>query len=222
MPGAARVRAHHLVHHHETALWRARPRGSVRRARGAGGARSDRSACRALPSLPRRVRACVAPRSRAVEHDARARDPAGARPARAAAPLPRRAGPRAPRRPARAAARMPRRPRRSASCRSGTTSSSRGRIGRACSPRQYRKTVIGMNGDVAQTFLVDGFVAGTWRVEGGRVVDRAVRDVVAPGAARARGRGRTPGSVPRRLSMRRSRLPLDVAPPRGAGLGSAS
>lgn len=27
-----------------------------------------------------------------------------------------------------------------------------------------------MNGDVAQTFLVDGFVAGIWRVENGRVV----------------------------------------------------
>ena len=26
-----------------------------------------------------------------------------------------------------------------------------------------------MNGDVAQTFLVDGFVAGTWRAENGRV-----------------------------------------------------
>ena len=26
-----------------------------------------------------------------------------------------------------------------------------------------------MNGDVAQTFLVDGLVAGTWRVENGRV-----------------------------------------------------
>ena len=37
-------------------------------------------------------------------------------------------------------------------------------------PEQYRKTVIRMNGDVAQTFLVDGFVAGIWRVEGGRVV----------------------------------------------------
>jgi Winged helix DNA-binding domain len=36
-------------------------------------------------------------------------------------------------------------------------------------PEQYRKTVIRMNGDVAQTFLVDGFVAGTWRVENGRV-----------------------------------------------------
>jgi hypothetical protein len=37
-------------------------------------------------------------------------------------------------------------------------------------PEPYRKKVIGMNGDVAQTFLVDGFVAGTWRVEKGRVV----------------------------------------------------
>ena len=37
-------------------------------------------------------------------------------------------------------------------------------------PEAYRKTVIGVNGDVAQTFLVDGFVAGIWRVEGGRVV----------------------------------------------------
>jgi winged helix DNA-binding protein len=33
-----------------------------------------------------------------------------------------------------------------------------------------RRTVIGSNGDVAQTFLVDGFVAGTWHVDGGRVV----------------------------------------------------
>jgi hypothetical protein len=36
-------------------------------------------------------------------------------------------------------------------------------------PEEYRRKVIGMNGDVAQTFLVDGFVAGTWRVEKGRV-----------------------------------------------------
>lgn len=34
----------------------------------------------------------------------------------------------------------------------------------------YRKRIIGMNGDVAPTFLVDGFVAGIWRVDGGRVV----------------------------------------------------
>jgi hypothetical protein len=30
--------------------------------------------------------------------------------------------------------------------------------------------VIKANGDVAQTFLVDGFVAGTWGVDDGRVV----------------------------------------------------
>lgn len=37
-------------------------------------------------------------------------------------------------------------------------------------PEDYRKRVIGQNGDVAQTFLVDGFVAGTWRADAGRVV----------------------------------------------------
>jgi hypothetical protein len=37
-------------------------------------------------------------------------------------------------------------------------------------PEEYRKTVIRVNGDVAPTFLVDGFVAGIWRVEDGRVV----------------------------------------------------
>jgi winged helix DNA-binding protein len=37
-------------------------------------------------------------------------------------------------------------------------------------PEEYRRVVIGQNGDVAQTFLVDGFVAGTWRAEKGRVI----------------------------------------------------
>jgi Winged helix DNA-binding domain len=37
-------------------------------------------------------------------------------------------------------------------------------------PEQHRKAVIRMNGDVAQTFLVDGLVAGTWRVDQGHVV----------------------------------------------------
>jgi hypothetical protein len=37
-------------------------------------------------------------------------------------------------------------------------------------PDEYRKRVIGANGDVAQTFLIDGFVAGIWRIESGRVV----------------------------------------------------
>jgi hypothetical protein len=36
-------------------------------------------------------------------------------------------------------------------------------------PEEHRKTVIKMNGDVAQTFLVDGVVAGLWRIEDGRV-----------------------------------------------------
>jgi hypothetical protein len=36
-------------------------------------------------------------------------------------------------------------------------------------PDEYRKVVIAKNGDVAQTFLVDGVVAGTWAVVDGRV-----------------------------------------------------
>jgi hypothetical protein len=58
-------------------------------------------------------------------------------------------------------------------------------------PEAYRKAVIRMNGDVAQTFLVDGFVAGTWKVDGGRVVTEpfapmraAVRREVADEAER--------------------------------------
>src|SRR5262249_8184213 len=62
-----------------------------------------------------------------------------------------------------------RRRRRCASFRSGTTRCSRGRTVRAFRPEEYRRVVIGQNGDVAQTFLVDGFVAGTWRAERGRV-----------------------------------------------------
>jgi winged helix DNA-binding protein len=34
----------------------------------------------------------------------------------------------------------------------------------------FRKTVIAKNGDVQQTFMVDGFVAGTWRHEDDRVL----------------------------------------------------
>jgi len=34
---------------------------------------------------------------------------------------------------------------------------------------EHRKAIIARNGDVAETFLVDGFVAGQWSVEGGRV-----------------------------------------------------
>ena len=58
-------------------------------------------------------------------------------------------------------------------------------------PERHRRTVIGANGDVAQTFLVDGFVAGTWRVVDDRVVvepfarlERAVRSEVEDEASR--------------------------------------
>ena len=68
-------------------------------------------------------------------------------------------------------------------------------------PEQYRKTVIRQNGDVAQTFLVDGFVAGMWRVDDGRVVIEPFAPLSRVGAARARGRGRAPGSVPGRLGL---------------------
>jgi winged helix DNA-binding protein len=37
-------------------------------------------------------------------------------------------------------------------------------------PEPYRKKIIRANGDVAQTFLFDGLVAGTWSFDGGRVV----------------------------------------------------
>jgi winged helix DNA-binding protein len=50
-------------------------------------------------------------------------------------------------------------------------------------PEPHRKTVIRMNGDVAQTFLVDGFVAGTWRVEGGRVVTEPFSPLATPAKA---------------------------------------
>jgi hypothetical protein len=56
---------------------------------------------------------------------------------------------------------------------------------------EARKGVVTKNGDVAATFLVDGFVAGTWSVEKGRVVvepfaplPRAARGEVAEEAAR--------------------------------------
>jgi hypothetical protein len=37
-------------------------------------------------------------------------------------------------------------------------------------PEEHRKTVIHKNGDVQQTFLVDGAVAGLWRLDGERIV----------------------------------------------------
>jgi hypothetical protein len=58
-------------------------------------------------------------------------------------------------------------------------------------PEEYRKVVIGKNGDVAQTFLVDGVVAGTWRAEGRKIevtpfapLPRVVRTEIEAEAAR--------------------------------------
>jgi DNA glycosylase AlkZ-like len=53
-------------------------------------------------------------------------------------------------------------------------------------PERYRRRVIAPNGDVAQTILVDGFVAGTWKVEKKRLrvepfarLAKSVRDELA-------------------------------------------
>ena len=64
-------------------------------------------------------------------------------------------------------------------------------------PDAYRKRVIRMNGDVAQTFLVDGFVAGTWGVENGRV---ALEPFV-----------KLPGTVQRELKAEARRLEAFLA-----------
>lgn len=50
-------------------------------------------------------------------------------------------------------------------------------------PEEYRKAVIAKNGDVTQTFLVDGVVRGTWRVEKKRVVTEPFEPL--PPAAKA-------------------------------------
>ena len=49
-------------------------------------------------------------------------------------------------------------------------------------PEQYRKSVIRTNGDMAQTFLVDGLVAGTWRVNEGRVATEPFAKLSWPAA----------------------------------------
>jgi len=45
-------------------------------------------------------------------------------------------------------------------------------------PEEFRKAVIQRNGDVRQTFLVDGLVAGTWRIERSRVVPEPFEPLV--------------------------------------------
>jgi hypothetical protein len=49
-------------------------------------------------------------------------------------------------------------------------------------PEAHRRTVIRSNGDVAQTFLVDGFVAGTWRLEDGQIVTEPFEPLPAAAA----------------------------------------
>ena len=146
---ACRTRTAQPHHHHETALWHGRPR-PIRRARRAGGARPDGGARGNLPPLPRRVRASVASRHLRLEQVrmpeidrrwsewSRCSASATSRAASSTTSHARRC-------------RIPRRLRGSASCRSGTTCCSRSRRTRSL-PEQYRKTVIGKNGDVAQRF----------------------------------------------------------------------
>jgi hypothetical protein len=47
-------------------------------------------------------------------------------------------------------------------------------------PQPYRKRVIRSNGDVAPTFLIDGFVAGTWSFEDGHVLTEPFSKVRRP------------------------------------------
>ena len=151
-----------------------RPR-AVRRPGGAGGPRSARGADGDAAPVSRSLRARIAKRRRRLEHDADAADRARARAARAAPPLPRRAGPRA----------------RSTCLEAGSRARHAGprplpaQVGQRPArvqgpdagvlPEPYRKRVIRANGDVAQTFLVDGLVAGTWLAQDGRVGTRFPR-----------------------------------------------
>jgi Winged helix DNA-binding domain len=67
-------------------------------------------------------------------------------------------------------------------------------------PEPYRKRVIKMNGDVAQTFLVDGVVAGTWAHRRWARHGRALRATLARGTTRGRRRARAVGGVSRGLA----------------------
>jgi len=165
---AARIRAH-VLHHHETALWRARPEGRfvaieepethipvearaeiLRRYLAAFGPASRRDivawSMMHVPELQRALDLLEPLRRFRDEHGRELLDVAGTPLPDATTPAPVRFLPKWDN--------------------VLLAFADRTRV----LPEQYRKKVIRMNGDVAQTFLVDGFVAGIWRVENGRVV----------------------------------------------------
>ena len=59
-------------------------------------------------------------------------------------------------------------------------------------PPEYVEAVFNKkNATTKNTFTVDGFVAGAWRIEKGKLRARAVRAAAREGAPRGRGRGRS-------------------------------
>ena len=169
---AARAAAH-LVHHHETALWRARPEGRFV----ACDEPDDHTPVQARAEILRRYLAAFGPASRKdisawgmlpmpmidralalLEPLRRFRDETG----RELLDLPR-----APLPPADTPAPVRFLPKWDNVL---LGHADRSRI----FPEGMRKLIIGKNGDVAQTVLVDGFVAGTWSVEKQRVVVEAL------------------------------------------------
>lgn len=164
---AARVQAH-LVHHHETALWRARPAGRfvaleppephdptearaemLRRYLAAFGPASRRDivawSMMHVPEISRALERLEPLRRFRDEHGRELLDVARAPLPGSDAPAPVRFLPKWDN--------------------VLLAFSDRTRV----LPEEHRKRVIRMNGDVAQTFLVDGFVAGTWSLENGRI-----------------------------------------------------
>ena len=130
---AVRVRAH-VLHHHETALWRARPEGRFV----AVEEPEAHVPVEARAEIFRRYLAAFgpgfAPRHQRLEHDAHARDRRSAGASRAVAPLPRRARPRAPRHPSSTAAGSRDAGARSFPAEVGQRAARASPIARACSP----------------------------------------------------------------------------------------
>ena len=176
--GAARVRAH-LLHHHETALWRARPEGRFV----ALGEPEAHDPTEARAELFRRYLAAFGPATqRDLVQWSMMHVPEVQRALARLEPLRRFRDehgrelldvPRAPIPDAETPAPVRFLPKWDSVL---LAWADRTRI----LPERHRKAVIGVNGDVAQTFLVDGFVAGTWRADGGRVVVAPFARLAAP------------------------------------------